>query len=34
MENEICAPKDGTVVQIIATKGSTVDTDAPLLVIS
>ena len=33
MENEICAPKDGTVVQIVATKGSTVDTDAPLLVI-
>ena len=34
MENEICAPKDGTVAQIITTKGSTVDTDAPLLVIS
>ena len=33
MENEICAPKAGTVVQIITTKGSTVDTDAPLLVI-
>ena len=33
MENEICAPKDGTVAQIITTKGSTVDTDAPLLVI-
>ncbi|MGI6029054.1 MAG: biotin/lipoyl-containing protein [Candidatus Heteroscillospira sp.] len=34
MENEICAPKDGTVAQIIATKGATVDTDAPLIVIS
>lgn len=34
MENEICAPKDGTVAQIITSKGSTVDTDAPLLVIS
>lgn len=34
MENEICAPKDGTVAQIVTSKGATVDTDAPLLVIS
>lgn len=33
MENEIAAPCSGTVVQIITSKGSTVDTDAPLLVI-
>ncbi len=33
MENEIMAPKAGTVTQVIATKGSSVDTDAPLVVI-
>ena len=33
MENEIMAPKDGTVSQVLVQKGSTVDTDAPLVVI-
>lgn len=33
MENEIMAPKAGTVTQVIVTKGTTVDTDAPLVVI-
>lgn len=33
MENEIMAPKSGTVTQVIVTKGATVDTDAPLVVI-
>lgn len=34
MENEVLAPRDGTVTQVIASKGSTVDTDAPLVVLS
>ena len=33
MENEIMAPKAGTVTQILVSKGSTVDTGAPLVVI-
>ena len=33
MENEIMAPKDGTVTQVLVSKGSTVDTSAPLVVI-
>ena len=33
MENEIMAPKDGTVTQVVVAKGATVDTGAPLLVI-
>ena len=33
MENEIMAPKDGTVTQVLGSKGSTVDTGAPLVVI-
>ena len=33
MENEIMAPKAGTVTQVLATKGSSVDTGAPLVVI-
>ena len=33
MENEICAPKDGTVAQIVTSKGSVVDTDDPLVVL-
>ncbi len=33
MENDIVAPADGVVKQIIATKGSTVDTDEVLAVI-
>ena len=33
MENEIMAPCGGTVKQVLATKGSSVDTDAPLVVI-
>ena len=31
MENEIMAPKDGTVTQVVVSKGSTVDTGAPRL---
>ena len=33
MENEIMAPKNGTVTQVLVTKGATVDTGAPLVVI-
>lgn len=33
MENEITAPSDGTVKQILVQKGTTVDTDAALVVI-
>ena len=33
MENEIMAPCAGTVKQVLAAKGSAVDTDAPLVVI-
>jgi glutaconyl-CoA/methylmalonyl-CoA decarboxylase subunit gamma len=34
MENEIVAPKDGVIAQIVVSKGNTVDTDEPLFVIS
>ena len=34
MENEIAAPKAGTVAQIIVSKGVVVETGAPLVVIS
>ena len=34
MENEIMAPKDGTVSQVLVSKGSTVDTGAPLVVLA
>ena len=34
MENELVAPHDGTVAQIVAVQGKTVDTGAPLLVLS
>ena len=33
MENEIMAHKAGTVTQVVVSKGSTVDTGAPLVVI-
>ena len=33
LENEIMAPKNGTVTQVVVSKGSTVDTGAPLVVI-
>ena len=33
MENEIMAPKNGTVTQVLISKGSSVDTGAPLVVI-
>ena len=33
MENDIMAPKSGTVTQVLVSKGSTVDTGAPLVVI-
>jgi len=33
MENEIMAPKAGTVTQVLVTKGASVDTGAPLVVI-
>lgn len=34
MENEVAAPKAGTVAQIIVSKGAVVETGAPLVVIS
>ena len=34
MENEIVAPRDGTVAQIVTSKGAVVDTGAPLIVLS
>ena len=34
MENEIMAPKAGTVTQVVVSKGSTVDTVAPLVVLA
>ena len=33
MENEIMAPKDGTVTQVLVSKGATVDTGATLVVL-
>ena len=33
MEHEIMAPKAGTITQVVGSKGSTVDTGAPLVVI-
>ena len=33
MENEIMAPKNGTITQVLTSKGSSVDTGAPLVVI-
>ena len=34
MENEIMAPHDATVAQVLVSKGSTVDTGAPLVVLA
>lgn len=34
MENEIVAPKDGTVAQVVTSKGAVVDTGTPLIVIA
>ena len=34
MENEIMAPKAGTVAQVLVQKGSNVDTDAVLVVLN
>lgn len=34
MENEIVAPKDGTVAQVVTSKGAVVDTGSPLIVIA
>lgn len=34
MENEIVAPKDGTVAQIVTSKGAVVETGSPLIVIA
>ncbi len=34
MENEIPAPKDGTVVQVVTSKGAVVETGSPLFVIA
>ena len=34
MENEILAPRDGTVAQVAVSKGSTVDTGALLVVLA
>ena len=33
MENDITAPKDGTVTQVVAAKGASVATGDPLVVI-
>lgn len=33
MENEIMAPRSGVISQVIVSKGSTVETDGPLIVI-
>ncbi|MDE5764261.1 MAG: biotin/lipoyl-binding protein [Ruminococcus sp.] len=34
MENEIVSPKDGTVAQIVTSKGAVVDTGSPLVIIA
>lgn len=34
MENEILAPKDGTVAQVVTSKGAVVDTGSPLIIIA
>lgn len=34
MENEIVAPRSGTVTQVLVSNGTVVDTDAPLVVLS
>ena len=34
MENESMSPKEGTITQVVVTKGTTVDTGAPLVVIA
>ena len=34
MENEIVAPRDGTVAQVVTNVGATVDTGAPLVVLA
>ena len=34
MENEILAPRDGTVAQVVVSVGNTVDTGAPLVVLA
>ena len=34
MENEVLAPRDGTVAQIVAAKGATVNTGDALVVLS
>ena len=34
MENEIVAPRDGSVAQVVVSKGAVVDTGAPLVVLA
>ena len=34
MENEILAPRDGTVAQVVTSKGAVVETGAPLIVLA
>ena len=34
MEHEIVAPKDGTVAQIVAAKGASVESCAPLVILA
>ena len=34
MENEILAPKDGTVAQVVVQKGSHVETGSPLIILA
>ena len=34
MENEILVPRDGTVAQVVTSKGAVVETGAPLIVLA
>ena len=34
MENEIVAPRDGTIAQIVTSKGAVVETGTPLIVLA
>ena len=34
MENEIVAPRDGTIAQVVTAKGAVVETGAPLIVLA
>ena len=34
MENDVVAPRDGTVAQIVVTKGAVVETGSPLVILA